>query len=79
MTGMSSAAPQTDDEARVDLTCHKWPDAVRFIPYWGVERRYMAGTGGSAASPDGACEAELRLSGHRGRRKRSNERGSGFG
>lgn len=35
MTGISSAAPRTDHEARVDLTRHKWPDVVRFIPYWG--------------------------------------------
>lgn len=35
MTGITLAGPRTDHEARVDLTRHKWPDAVRFIPYCG--------------------------------------------
>lgn len=37
MRGISSAVPTSwqGDGAVVDLTNHPWPDAVRFIPYWG--------------------------------------------
>lgn len=35
MTGISLVAQGMDHEAELDLTRHEWPDAVRFIPYWG--------------------------------------------
>lgn len=44
MIRTSSDAPRLDDETKVDLTRQQWPDAVRFIPYWGD--RYWDGMDG---------------------------------